>query len=305
MNASVTTFLKKAAAFIAVPVVAFICLFITLNYLNNRKFDHYKLGKNIHTIFIGDSHVQQSVNDKIVSNSINISQNSEAYYFSYYKLLTLLKNNPSVTKVYLGFGYHNLSGCYDDFIFGKYSRDVSSRYFFILPFSEQLNFIKYNVSVLPVYTKNVMIPGLHNAIAQTYKSSYLGNYQSNFKNTKAIESSMNKRLTFQFYNNGNLESFSNNNIFYLIKIADLCKAKNVKLILLNTPLQTYYKNNIPQEYIKKYTDIVNAQKFQVMNLNSLQLNDSCFIPDGDHLSEKGAVIISHYLDSIETMHNEH
>lgn len=302
MNTSVINFLRKTAAFIAVPVVAFICLFIMIDYINNKKFNEYKLSKNVHTIFIGDSHVQQSVNDKIVANSINISQNSEAYYFTYYKLLTLLKNNPSVTRVYLGFSYHNLSGYYDEFVFGKYSRDVSSRYFFILPYSEKNRFIKHNVKALPSYFKNIITLGLHNAITKTYKSSYLGNYQSNFKDTKAIKSSMDKRLIFQFYYNGILDSFSNNNLFYLTKIADLCKAEKVKLILLNTPLQTYYKNKIPQEYIKKYNDIVNTQKFQVMDLNNLTLDDSCFIPDGDHLSEKGAAIISKYLDSTETAH---
>ena len=293
---TVNQFLKRVVFFISFPIGIFIITLITITYLNNKIFIEYKLNKNVGNIFIGDSHVQLAINDKIVKNSINLSRNSESYIFSFYKINLLLKNNPSIKKIYLGFSYHNLSSYYEDFIFGHSSKDVAPNYFFILPFSENLNFIKYNSKELPTYFKNVFITGFKNVLSKNNKNSYLGYYENGFKSTQAIQNSMDKRLLFQFYKNGKLNKFSNYNIHYLTKIIDLCKKNRIDLVMLNTPLHNYYKNKIPKEYIEKYNEIININDLNVIDFNDLTLSDSCFIPDGDHISEKGALLISKYLN---------
>jgi len=295
MNSATNQFLKKTTVFLALPLIIFAGTVMILNLLNNKIFNEFKIDKNITTVFIGDSHIQQAVNDKIVNNSINLSQNSESYYFSFNKIDGLIKNNTSIKKIYLGFSYHSLSSYNEDFVFGKFSKDISARYFFILPLSEKLKFIRYNSKDILAYFKNILINGVHNVVVKNNQCSFLGSYENNFKNTTVNRSSMDKRLLFQFYSHGKLDPFSTYNIFYLNKIISLCKTNKIELVLLNTPLQNYYEEKIPVEYKAKYREIIENSGLQMLNLNGLPLNDSCFIPDGDHVSQKGALLLSNYL----------
>lgn len=103
---------------------------------------------------------------------------------------------------------------------------------------------------------------------------------------------MDKRIAFQFYKNGKLNGFSEINLHYLLEIIKLCKEHKIELILLNTPLHPYYKGQIPAVYIDKYNEIIGMNKLQVVDFKGVEFDDSCFVPDGDHVSEKGAYIAS-------------
>jgi len=117
-------------------------------------------------------------------------------------------------------------------------------------------------------------------------------YNNSFENVYAKKESIDKRLKFQFYNNGNLNNYSSINLSYLKKIIVLCKAEKIELVLLNTPLHSYYKNNVPNEYINKYNEFINLYNLEVIDFSGLHLMDDCFVPDGDHVSKKGSIITS-------------
>ncbi|MEE9573135.1 MAG: hypothetical protein V3W20_08820, partial [Candidatus Neomarinimicrobiota bacterium] len=84
---------------------------------------------------------------------------------------------------------------------------------------------------------------------------------------------------------------------YLLKIIDLCDKNKVELITLNTPLHSYYKNKIPMEYLRKYNEIISQNRIVSINFYELFLDDYCFIPDGDHVSEKGSILTSNYFNN--------
>jgi hypothetical protein len=63
----------------------------------------------------------------------------------------------------------------------------------------------------------------------------------------------------------------------------------IKLYFLNTPLHAYYQKQIPEVYKQKLNQIVATKQIGLIDLSNFQLSDSCFIPDGDHVSLKGAV----------------
>ena len=65
--------------------------------------------------------------------------------------------------------------------------------------------------------------------------------------------------------------------------------------MLNAPLHSYYKSKIPIKFIKKYDDFIDVNHLKTMDLTGLVLNDSCYIPDGDHVSKKGSLITSQYI----------
>jgi hypothetical protein len=279
--------LKNCLYFFVIPFLLGLLVLFILCYVNYNKFNNYKLKPNVTSVFIGDSHVQLSIDDKIIDNSINLSQSGEPYYFTFIKLKNILKNNPSVDKIYLGFSYHNLSSSYDDFIYGKFCSDISAKYFYILPNSEKLKFIKYNSDHLTKYLRNI--------VKKSFKKAYTSSASNHFKNSCANKKSMEKRISFQFYSNGHLDKYSNNNIYYLSKIINLCKTQKIDLVMLNAPLHLYYKSKIPKQFIKKYNDFIKGNHLKILDLSDFALNDSCYIPDGDHVSKKGSLIISKYI----------
>ena len=289
-------FFNKIIVFISVPTGLLILTFLLLNYYNNKIIES-GISSDVTILFIGDSHIQKSIDDKLIKAAINISQSSESFYYSYYKLDKILKSNTSITTIYLGFSHHSLSSYYDEFVFGKYSKNISSRYFFILPITEKLKLLKYNFWILPIYIKEVYKHGIMNIFKTGNNYSFLGQYENDFKNVSAVQNSMDKRLLVQFYNDNTLNNFSESNISYLNKIVDLCNKNKVKLITLNTPLHSYYKSEIPMEYLKKYNEIVRQDRIVTINFDELVLDDSCFIPDGDHVSVKGAQLTSNYFNN--------
>lgn len=276
-------FIKKTLAFLILPIIAGILFVICINNLSSE----YQLKSNIKNIYLGDSHIQQAINDSIIPNSLNLGLSSESFYFSYYKLKVLLNNNSSVEKVYLGLSYHSLSNYYDRFINGNYSSAVAPNYFYILPPKEQIRMIYWNKTNLVPFIKSVVKHGFIKLIKNDY-SSFLGGYSNHFNTTSAVNSSMDKRLIFQYYNNGRLNPFSEINIEYLNKIAVLCKSKGVELYTLNTPLYDYYSEKVPIKYKEKLHEIISESKLNYIDLSNLEFKREYFIPDGDHVSKLGA-----------------
>jgi len=283
-------FLRKTVLFFTIPFCLLILLLISLNYINNRSLANYRVKNHATSIFMGDSHVRLAINDGLLTDGVNLSQHSESTLFSYFKIKAILQNNPSIKRVYLGFSYHSISSYYDDAIYGKSSKHIAAKYFFILPFEEKILILQQNSNALPTFLKNILINGLSTLFAKDADIPFLGKYENGFNNTFAVESSMDKRLLLQFYENGQLRDFSFVTIDYLYKIIDLCKKDNVELIILNTPLNKYYKSKMPQKFMEKYNAIIEQNKLKCIDFNNLTFNDSCFIPDGDHVSETGAIL---------------
>lgn len=286
-------FIKKTALFVSIPIV-FITLFIAiLELINYEIATSERLDSSITKIFMGDSHIEQAIDDTLLENSVNLAQNSESLYFSYYKLNILLEHNPSIKEVYLGFSYHSVSSYYDKFIFGEFSNAISSRYFSLLPFKEKLKILIANrndfFSYLKVVTKNDILN------IWREKKTFQGGFANSFSNTKASEESIEKRVLFQYYNKGSLNEYSLKNIEYLNKIKDLCKNSNVNLILVNTPVHKLYKNKIPKKFKIKFEQLSESTKIKILDLSGLLSEEHFFIPDGDHVSQKGAITTTEYI----------
>lgn len=291
-------FIKKITIFFLILLLLIIVPFVYLNIYHSLFFNQFNLSKSINVIFIGDSQIQTAINDELINNSINISSSAESYYFSYYKLQKYLIQNSQIKRIYLGFSYHNLSNYYDDFITGKQSGYISSSHFFILPIEERVNCLIWNSKTPFFYLKKIF----RAEIAKVFTDHGVG-YSNNFVNTCASEQSMNKKLLSQFYNNGKLNDFSDINLDYLNRIVALCKTKKIELIFLTTPLHSYFRDNVPDVYRHKYAEIIKSEKIKLIDLSTLPLSDDDFIPDGVHVSQKGAVVTSEQIIKNELLLN--
>lgn len=283
-------FLRQIFIFFAIPFGVLMLLLFSLNYINNKAMTDYKVNTGVQSLFIGDSHVQCAVNPAWLTDAVNLSQSSESIIFSYFKVKYILQNNPAVKKIYLGFSYHNISSYEDDFTYGEYAYDITSRYFFILPPEQKKEIVKHNLKELPKFLGKLLINGSNTLVAKKENYSFLGSYKNEYKNVAASKQSMDDRLFLQFYENGNLRGFSAVTIEYLNKITLLCKEKNIELVILKTPLHQYYKGKIPVKFIEKYDSLTSQNKLNVIDFSNLILNDSCYLPNGDHVSERGALL---------------
>ncbi len=285
-------FITKTLFFLSIP---FLLLFILLGTLNSIDFNVNALSKNTaqKTIFLGDSHIEKAINDTMLTNSFNLAQNSESFYFSYYKLKKIAETYPSVKKVYLGYSYHSISSYYDKFIDGENSSAISTRYFFLLPIGEKIKMIiaykKDLLSYFIVLIKN----GFTDILSKT--KPYEGFFANEYSNTLAIKSSMDRRLAFQFFTNDSLNDFSLKNIAYLSKIKNLCNEHNIALTLINVPVYKYYKSKVPEKFIEKFNELPIQLNIKLIDFGDLLKDEKCFIPDGDHVSLKGAFITTKYF----------
>ena len=265
-------------------------IFLLFSFSHKIIKKRYELKDQDFTVFIGDSHIRSSLNDNLVKNHVNLSLDAETFYFSYFKLKLLLRENSHVKRVYLGFGYHSLSSFYDDFITGNNSKIISSNYFFILPVKEQIKYMFWNRMELPSYMRT-NFKNKYNNLKGKWVYSFNEGYFNQSKDTASIKY-MNRRLQAQFYLKGKAKAFSSINIEYLKKIKHLCKSNDIELVLFNTPLHSFYKNNIPAEYLIKFEGLIKEYDFKIIDLSNLVMDDDCFRKDGDHVTVKGAVIIT-------------
>ena len=279
-------FVANTALFISLPVLAMFFLLLAVEIESQYQ---YRLTTDIDVVVLGDSHIQSALDIAHLEHTINLSINAESTYFSYYRLKKILKLNPDIKQVYLGFGCHNISSYYEDFIQGPYSENIASRYFPTLPLREKISFLKFSGARIPFFIKDVL---KYNLLERNY------GYRNRFDSSKAEIALMEERLTSQYYDDeGEVLDFSDRNIEYLKKFVELCQEKEVQLILIDTPTHPYYYSKIPEIYKVKYDQLIQSLGLKRLVFPDLALSDDCFIPDGDHLSVKGSKILTqHFIE---------
>ncbi len=271
-------------------MILFILSFLILNQMNNDALNNFRTKQTVNTLLIGGSQVQMSLNDKMLPNSINVSLDAESYQYSYFKLKGIINNNPNIKQVYLGCGYFYYSSFYDEYIYGKHSPDFFSRYFFILPSKEKKNILNKHVYDISSSMRKIFSYGFNNITQK--ELSFIGFYKNDFVKTSAKEPSINNRIDAQYYEKGKVRDFSSNNQYYLEKIKVFCQSKKIKLILFHPPLHPTYKKKIPHKFINKFNHEMKINKFEVIDCNDIVLSDSCYLPDGCHVSKYGAKLLT-------------
>ncbi len=288
-------FITRVALFFGIIFVPLLLLSSYLFIANANKMNDFASGLRKSVIVIGDSHTQKAINEIYWPAVINLSQSSECYIYSYVKLYHLLTGNPGIKTVILGCSYHSFSAYYDEFVFGAYSADISSRYFFIMPDSLRLQFLYQNRNRMSRYFQKVIENGIANLRVSPAGYSFLGHYETYATKVKLSRETVRKRIETHYYHKNELNDFSMLNIFYLEKIIDLCRNRNTALVLLNTPMHKYYLDQVPVKFKKKYDSLVKTGNLNVIEFEDLRLPDSCFLPDGDHVTDYGAHLTTMFL----------
>ncbi len=278
-------FIYKILIFTTTLLVVNVLLFFRYDLCVKFNVNNFKLSPNITKLIVGDSHVQLALNEKYIPNSVNLSIASESYLYTYKKIKLITLSNPRIDTIFIGAGYHNFSSYYDNELYSQYA---FNNYFYIFDTDEQL-------TLLPKYQFDTNF--LSGAFKQLFKKDYYlwkGGFDIIKTDLPLNSSSIKKRIQDQFLNT----DYSLSNIKYFDSICSFCELNKITLIAINTPLHKMYYERVPLNYIKIYNNIMQKNKIRVIDFKAFNIKDEDFLPDGDHVNEKGAAKTSVLLYEI-------
>jgi hypothetical protein len=253
----------------------------------------FKLSPDKHILVIGDSHTECAIDDDIYSCAENVSQGATAYLYSYCKLKKFLNENNHIDTVLLSFHYLSLiaDGVDNRWIFGENFLIEKVSHHLTLLNNEEIAILTHERTA---FVKAILHPPyriLFNFIVKkgsiSYQNLHIGEYEKLDMNKLEEDIARNKNKHAE-----RAREISFYQKEYLLKIVDLCKSKNVELILINSPI---YKPEIYGD-IDKLNDYYNTylSGIKYLDYSAFALPDSCY-RDIYHLNYKGAEIFSKYL----------
>jgi len=293
-------FIKSIISFLTPTLSCLFLFFIIIIIISQvlvRESKQYQFEENIEFLFLGDSHIANAVIDSLIPNSFNLSKRSEPYYYTYHKL-KFVTSKSRIKKILLGYSYHNVSSYYDEFINGNLSAVMPHKLFFCLDLKEQLRVLHWNRKKLLLVLKKIFLSSYHQFYnLEKEKNDYwfYDGYNNPFVEEKVDTINIQNRILFQFYKEKKVAGFADLNIVYLNKIIDLCQEKNIEIYFIITPLHPLYVKKIPNIFKSKLNEFIVKKDINLIDLEGLNLSDSCYVPDGDHVTIKGAEITTRAL----------
>lgn len=297
-----TDFLKRLTLFVLL-VSSLVALLILVSdcAVRSRKPVILKVDDHIKYVFSGNSHVECSVNDRLIDNSINIATSGEAYLYSYSKIKSLLEYNNQIKTVFIGCTYGDLHKSLEEkWLFEDMGVvEFVKKYNYILNSAEKSLIFKHNPKAyIRGVTKSVIlnfVAFFRSLIPEDSVNSRLINY-GGYKHLvrDKLQQDIQLNLTYE------QEPFVVSPIQekYLIMLSELCREKSVRLILLDTPKFPLYYENLSQEMRQSYISL--REKLQIdtlLEFSDMVLPDSCYA-DITHLNYKGAKVFSLYLNDL-------
>lgn len=301
-------FFKKLILFILPIVLVGIVIEIGLrNLQNDYSLKRDYLDKNageIETLILGSSHGYYGLNPELFSsqtfNSANLFQDIHYDHEILHKYAPELKN---LKTVIIPVGYLSYYGNLK-FSAAEWRTKYYTTYFGIKPESYIDNFaifstkIDHSIGLLYKY----YIKG-----QSLTKSSELGwgSHQKEFSQERLDKSGKvaAQRHTKSLETNPLVKIAFPENMVDIVSIIDLCKSKNINVILFTPPAYKTYRDNLESQQLQTVIDI--SEDLVAKNDNCIYLNllaDTNFVAtdffDADHLSQEGAKKLSIMINDL-------
>ncbi len=283
-------FLLRTTLFLGLAACGYLFLLAGVMVLNRQAIDNCRLEPGTESVIVGDSHPAWAINDTAIPGLRNISLNAEGYKYTYAKLQHLLRTDPGVKRIYLGFSYHNLSSYFDEYVTGPTFRFFASRYLAVLAPADLLELAWNSPRHVPDLLTGLIREGFPPGVRGTCQ--LYGRFSEEPMTGEFDFSTMERRIAEQYYLDGKVRGESAQNVRYLEKIVELARSHGVQLVLLDTPLHTEYEKRVPAEFRERYTRFIEKHGLEVFDFRDLSLSASDFLPDGDHTNFRGAALAS-------------
>jgi hypothetical protein len=271
-------------------IPAFVFPFVTFLFYSYSKSEvesKFQELSGYECLLMGDSQIQRLKGELITTNSKNIASSGEHYYFTYNKLLKIIRSKDSkLRQIILGASIHNFAPIYNrlfnlDFSEGKTSFE---RYLYFINPTEDTTFIKDHKQLLQ----------LRLIMAAYYTPDWGGLIESSNSNpTKEV---IDKTFGIHYSIARNELKFSDSQKTYLYKIDSLCSVHHIDLVLMSTPYHTQYTEQIRPEYFDFYSQTL-AKLSHRKHLNFLSDKpDPSLMSDANHLNTQG---VNYYSEIIK------
>jgi hypothetical protein len=260
----------------------------------------FKLPQDKNILILGDSHTEFAIDDNILPRSINVSQGATAYLYTYCELKKFLDENSHIDTLLLSFHYNILTkGAEDLWLFkDEFITNKIPKYFTLMGKDEFLIYLNNEAfikSTLQIPIINVRaILRFFRVGSISYTDLYIG--EKGRLDRNKLQEDINRRNKVSKSQQSEILSEHQRN--YLLKIVELCKTKQVELILINTPIYDAQKYGSTDKLNNFYDTYLKGTKY--WDYSGYPLPDS-YYGDIEHLNYKGAEIFSSYLrDSLQS-----
>lgn len=220
---------------ICLIVAAFICaLFIGSNTIVANKAN-LKIATNINKIVVGHSHTACAFNDSLIRNFKNFSRQGEPFFYTYFKTVEILKQNPQIDTVFIGVSNNIIFRSTDTLIWGdEYMSSYFSVYAPFIGLGGYKTLCEHNSSGFLSSVSKAIRTNIETIISSDYcySNQKFGGYVALKSARKVwpetnVDSNISTRLNLQ----------------YLTRLVDECKRRHLTPILIRTPLSKSYPRN--------------------------------------------------------------
>ncbi|MEG2317441.1 MAG: hypothetical protein RSB85_01250 [Rikenellaceae bacterium] len=283
--------LLKFIIFLSILGAIYFGTAIIIHYMVCRP-NTFKLDKSKTILVVGSSTTQCAINDTIISKAYNVSFSDEHYKESYAKIKLFLRDNPQIDTVLMGYNFTNSQNDIDGTL---YQNDKNGTYHHfnmynsIFGFNEICSSVKDN----PNFIFALVAPRSLEIILSGRSYNRFGAYE--YSGRDKLQKDIKIRETKVPDTSSIRDHYQ---LIYFDKIKKLCKEKDVKLILITTPIYQAYKYIDTAQLNKYYKE--HFSDVEWLDYKDFPLADSCY-SDIVHLHNKGTIIFSEYLrDSVLT-----
>lgn len=268
-----------------------ITFFLLLNRYIAKRAD-FKVSDSTKYLVLGHSQPECAFNDTLIANLVNISQSGEAYFYTYIKLVQILKTNPNIKTIFVEFTNNQLLENKDQWIWNDVSLNYRyPKYSPFMNFNESMVLVENNFSGF----LNSAILSTRSNVNRVWNQNYhfvstIGGYKYLDREYTVTEKSSNITSDEKMI----AEIPSMKNIEYLQKIITYSKSHNVNVFLIRSPIYNHIDD----------TDIILNRVLQeefpnvyFLDFVKFPLNNS-YYADNLHLNYKGAEIFSRWFNDI-------
>ncbi|MBT5353987.1 MAG: hypothetical protein HOL56_02710 [Flavobacteriales bacterium] len=279
--------IKRGMLFLMITAIVSIALGLLSVFISKKTFDYkFKEKKNI--LIVGNSHTECSVNDSIISNSVNLSQSASSYFYSYMKIREFTKYNSQIDTVIISFSDNDLFSEKEKwFSSSDKINNKMTRHIILFNKDDYLDLFKSNPIEVIVQTF-ILYSDFYNL--HTQKRDFIGSY--NKINVNEIDEDI---IEFNLSSPVVDERIAITELQYLLKIYEFTQENKIKLILLNTPIHPI---------LEKHFLVIKPRNLQIVSENmpnatyfdhtSFVLKNSDYA-DLSHLNNKGSNKYSEFL----------
>lgn len=290
-------------------ILLIILLLISMGYLaqsirarrEERISTEFPSEEETRVLILGDSHAVAGIDPQYIPFSANWAQVGEELEFSYYKLLHALRVGLKPKDLILTCSFFNFLAPKDS------QSEMMKRYHPLLDkdfYKAKFAFQEADASVYYYYLTNIIMPDyipvgiLNDFVLLHGPLDYYGAYDRREGSAIGDLRSLHKAIQRHYFVGKELRDFSPLRVHYFNEFITLCRDQDIRLWVVNTPLNDQYIERVPTEISSQYYQIIANRKhdFKFLDYSHISLPDSMFF-DYDHLNYNGAQIFSEVIAS--------